>query len=262
MDRRLLVAATMVVLGLGVGLTIDRPYAAELGVFFVMGGFLWSTQLVQAWAYVGWSVACTACVLAIGAHAGLHWTDIGLGHTTWLTGILWSAGLIALVAAVVSVAGGWHRTRHVFADARITEAGGREIARRAFVEVPWGTVLVEEVAFRGVLLALLQIDWWALPAALVSSALFGLWHVLPALEMHESHASLPTGRRGARFLTVAGTVLFTGLAGFGFCLLRLFTGSLLPPAALHWAANSSGIVAGWWLATRGLLGAREAEAEA
>ena len=45
----------------------------------------------------------------------------------------------------------------------------------------------------------------------------------------------------------ARTVL---LSGAGFALLRLYTGSLLPPAALHWAANGTGVVVGWFVARR------------
>ena len=71
--------------------------------------------------------------------------------------------------------------------------------------------------------------------------LFGLWHISPALEMHDSH----NATQGGSWITVVGTVFFTGLSGVGFALLRLFTGSLFPPAALHWAANGTGVVVGW-----------------
>ena len=43
------------------------------------------------------------------------------------------------------------------------------------------TVLFEEVAFRGVLWGLLRRGHGTLTATVVSSALFGLWHVLPSL---------------------------------------------------------------------------------
>ena len=44
--------------------------------------------------------------------------------------------------------------------------------------------------------------------------------------------------------------MVTGLAGAGFSLLRLFTGSLLPPSALHWAGNGSGVVVGFFVNRR------------
>ena len=42
----------------------------------------------------------------------------------------------------------------------------------------------------------------------------------------------------------------TGLSGVGFAVLRLWTGSLFPPAALHWAANGTGVVVGWFVHRR------------
>lgn len=72
-------------------------------------------------------------------------------------------------------------------------------------------------------------------ATVGSSVLFGLWHVLPALG-----SDAGPGGAGAR---TAGTVLVTGLAGLGFCWLRVRSGSLLAPALLHWALNGLGLLA-------------------
>jgi membrane protease YdiL (CAAX protease family) len=91
-------------------------------------------------------------------------------------------------------------TGDLFADRRHDTLDGNGIAFKALVAVPVGTVLLEEVAFRGVLLALLA-------------------------------------RTGT---TARAVVLFTALAGVVLCLLRLRSGSLLPPTALHWAANALG----------------------
>ena len=45
--------------------------------------------------------------------------------------------------------------------------------------MPLGTVLLEEVAFRGVLWGLLAHMDGPRVATLVSHSLFGLWHILP-----------------------------------------------------------------------------------
>ena len=47
--------------------------------------------------------------------------------------------------------------------------------------VPLGTVVPEELAFRGLLLALLARGRGVRAATLLSSGLFGLWHILPSL---------------------------------------------------------------------------------
>ena len=91
---------------------------------------------------------------------------------------------------------------------------GRVVARQALLDVPFGTVLVEEVAFRGVVLGLLLAPLghgWAL---VVSSLLFGIWHVPSALELHEAQSAGPAGP-WARRRTVLATVAFTALAGVG-----------------------------------------------
>ena len=130
----------------------------------------------------------------------------------------------------------------------LVEPGGDswgDVAVRLLVAIPLGTVLPEELAFRGVLWALLRRAGGLWTATLISSVLFGLWHVLPALSGGPANASL-TGALGegpvAATARVVGTVLFTAVAGVLLCALRAGSGSLLAPAALHWAANSSGAV--------------------
>ena len=119
-------------------------------------------------------------------------------------------------------------------------------ARTALVLVPLATVLPEEVAFRGVLwgqLAQWRGELWATAG---SAALFGLWHVLPALEMARRNVLL-RGRGGrTALLTIAATVVATAFAGVLLAELRHRTGSLLAPVGLHWAVNGLGVLAAAW----------------
>jgi len=71
-------------------------------------------------------------------------------------------------------------TRDAFRDARYHLGWGGAFLT-AFLLIPLGTVLFEEVAFRGVLWGLLRRGRGTVTATAVSSALFGLWHVLPSL---------------------------------------------------------------------------------
>jgi membrane protease YdiL (CAAX protease family) len=104
-------------------------------------------------------------------------------------------------------------------------------------------VLIEEFAFRGVLLALTIDMYGTVGGVALTSFLFGLWHISPSLEMHESH----TATSGSVIPTVISTVVFTGLGGVMFAVLRLYTHSLFPPSALHWAMNGTGVVVGWFV---------------
>jgi membrane protease YdiL (CAAX protease family) len=75
----------------------------------------------------------------------------------------------------------------------------------------------------------------------ISSALFGLWHVLPTLDALA--ANNLAGSAAARTVAVMGAVALTGVVGVIFCALRLRSGSLVAPAVAHVATNSLGALA-------------------
>jgi membrane protease YdiL (CAAX protease family) len=99
----------------------------------------------------------------------------------------------------------------------------------------------EEVAFRGVLLADLR-RFVPPPAATAAScALFGIWHVRPALGALRANDLVegPVATTGA----VALACLGTAAGGVVLTWLRTRSGSLLAPALLHLATNSVGTLA-------------------
>lgn len=205
--------------------------------------------------YVPLSILASLVFLGVGRLVGLTWADLGLSPTTLVSGALWGALLVVLVGIVYLVGASIPRTRRLFGDRRAIETRGVHIARRALIDVPFGTVLLEETAFRGVLYALIvrrENTTWAI---IGTSVLFGLWHILPALPMHDAHdairETIGTGMR-ARITTVTLTVIGTGLGGVVFALLRWWTNSLLPPVGLHWALNGLGLAFAWtigrWIA--------------
>jgi membrane protease YdiL (CAAX protease family) len=200
------------------------------------------------WLYVPTGIVGSAALLGIAWWDGASWDDLGLDPSTWASGLLWGAVTLAAVVLVYAVGLSIPVTRRGFDDARAAAGGAGRLAYRTLVHIPVGTVLLEEVAFRAVLLATLTPHiglWWAIVA---SSVLFGLWHVLPALGMLESNAgaaaALGSGRR-AQIRAVALTVVGTGLAGVGLCVLLVVSGSLLAPMWLHWSLNSLGTIVAW-----------------
>jgi membrane protease YdiL (CAAX protease family) len=185
-----------------------------------------------------------AALLLLARAAGLGADDVGLGRRSLRRGAAFALCAAAAVAAVYVVAAWLPATRSAFLDERYrTDLG--EAVRVAVVVIPLGTVLFEEVAFRGVLWGLVNRDWGALRATLVSSALFGLWHVLPSLRLNRVNPAV-TGLVGdgpaGRVVAVAGAVAFTAAAGVLFCELRRRSGSLLAPIGLHWAVNGLGVL--------------------
>jgi uncharacterized protein len=213
--------------------------------------------LTNLWArqhYLWISLWATGVMLGVAWLAGLSWQSLGLGFGggAQTRGLIWSAALVGIVLAGYAIAATLPWTRKGFADARTQNMSVVGMLYHSFLRIPVGTALMEEVAFRGVLLAALIGVMGNVWAVVVSSLLFGLWHVLPALEFHE--ASSTTDRLGsglrAKLITVGAQVGGTALAGVGFCLVRLWSGSLLPSIALHASLNAMGFALSWAFARR------------
>ncbi len=187
---------------------------------------------------------CLVAVLAVIARwAGLGLDDLGLGRDRWAPGLRWAGWILLGAAGVFAVALLLPWARDLVQ--RSAPPDPRNPWLRILVTIPFGTVLVEEFAFRGVLWGLLRRRFGRLTATVGSALLFGLWHVLSALGGGAANAALDSIDGGgplATVLRVAGTVVFTAAAGVLFAVLRARSGSLLPPVALHWAANALGVV--------------------
>jgi membrane protease YdiL (CAAX protease family) len=200
--------------------------------------------------YLLWSFGGSVILLAIGLLDGNSWTDMGLGWSYLLPGLVWAAGCIGLVTAVYLVGSAFKRTRTAFHDERMSELSGGRMVFQALIEVPFGTVLLEEIAFRAVLFSMLVRRFGLVWGIVLSSVLFGLWHILPSIGTHEQNPALGSvvgeGRRG-NILAVAFSVLTTSIAGVVFAGLRLFSGSVLAPMGLHWATNGLGYGFSWFL---------------
>lgn len=222
-----------------------------LAVVLVMGAVNIATnRLPQRW-YVPICMLASITLLGLAWLDGLSANDLGLGRGTVLPGLLWAVLIVLVVVAGYTVAATLPRARGAFTDRRAMGASGPAVALRVLVAIPFGTVLLEETAFRGVLFGMVSVRYGTVWAVCGTSVLFGLWHVLPARAMHASHDGVAkiVGRdRRGHLLVVLTTVLFTTGGGFVFALLRLWSDSLMPPIGLHWALNGMGVAVAWWLA--------------
>ena len=91
-----------------------------------------------------------AVLLALARAAGLSWAELGLGPGTWRRGLTWSVIIIGSVGVVFAIGAALPLTRDAFRDSRYHLSWGSALLT-SLVLIPVGTVLVEEVAFRGVL---------------------------------------------------------------------------------------------------------------
>jgi membrane protease YdiL (CAAX protease family) len=179
-----------------------------------------------------------ACLGTASALVGLAYgVGIGpgaLGFSTAGFGVGLAAGAVVVVLVVVAAL--LPRSRLLFADRRMAGVGAWGTAYRALVRIPLGTVAVEEVAFRGVLVTLLErvvpLGW----AFAGSSLAFGLWHVVPVA------ATLRTNQLPVRRTVVGAAVIATGLVGAALCGLRLATGGLAAPMIVHASASAAATV--------------------
>ncbi|WP_230596431.1 MULTISPECIES: CPBP family intramembrane glutamic endopeptidase [Nocardiaceae] len=172
----------------------------------------WSTYLLPALGLDARRRAVANASFAVGVAALSRTSAAELGLRNTAAGLKWGAAAAAvpvLGSAVVAAVPALRRRVRPSED---------ELAEWVLFRIPVGTVVTEELLFRGVLDA-------ASPA--LSPIFFGLWHIHPARAAGD---------------TVLGTVAATAAAGVVFSWLRARSGSVLAPALLHYFLNASGAV--------------------
>jgi len=187
--------------------------------------------------HVAGSLAVAAAMVAFGLWGGVSPGRLGLSPDRLPSGLRYGLGSLALVAAVVLAGVALPWTRAPFHTPRADISGG-QLLLELFVTIPLGTVIVEELAFRGTLLALLGLRMSLRWAVIVCSALFGLWHI-DTVVLQNGGGFVHVGA------AAAGTFAVTSAAGVLFCWLRLRSGSLLASVLAHWATNTVALAAAW-----------------
>jgi membrane protease YdiL (CAAX protease family) len=194
-------------------------------------------------AHVAVGLGLAACLLVIARVQGLTAADLGLARSTWPAGLRWGTAAATLVGAAYALAYLITPVRQALpqSDGEI----GRAALWAVLVVIPLGTVLPEELAFRGLVLALLGRRYGVLSGTLLSSGLFGLWHIGASLGGGPANAAIVgvVGGDAAGTVTrVIATVVFTTLGGVVLCWLRLRSNSLLAPVLAHWTVNALGVI--------------------
>jgi uncharacterized protein len=192
-----------------------------------------------------WIRALEGAALVLWARLdGLTWSQLGLGRDRWAAGCRWGVGAIGVVAGVYVVAILLPSTRPAFQDVRYDLPLG-EALRTVFVVIPFGTVVLEELAFRSVLWGFLSRHLRPWQVLVTTSVIFGFWHVLPALHVGTTNRGVSDAVGGAGNVgVVVGTVVLTTIGGLVFGELRRRSGSVLASAGAHWATNALGVLFG------------------
>lgn len=206
--------------------------------------------LRSAWiadsAHFAFNVGLAAAVLGVAAGSGLSRAELGLDARDLGAGVRWGGAAFAVVAVVTVSAALVASSSGVF-DVDGVEVTAAALLWRVLVVIPLGTVVLEELVFRGVLLALLGRITTTAVAIVVASVSFGLWHVPGAWSGPSAGGLLGAETAGVRLAPVAITVVATTLAGFVFCWLRLRSRSLVAPTLAHLATNTVPLAVAWIL---------------
>ncbi len=135
------------------------------------------------------------CTVAIGLWAGLDADGLGLSPRRLIDGLRYGGLAFGAVTAVLLLGLAIPLTRHGFHSSRADITAG-QLVLQALVTIPVGTVVVEELAFRGALLGLLRQAKPTASAVVACSVLFGLWHVPTVLGAVSGSHRLGAGGRG------------------------------------------------------------------
>jgi membrane protease YdiL (CAAX protease family) len=224
-----------------------------LGVIAILvGSNIVANEVLPSWAYVPWNLGVAGALVWTAKRYG-RCTDeeLGLSRRHLLDGLRWGGAAAGAVLAVYAVGAALPATRDLFRDDRAAGVSLAELLWRVGIEIPIGTVLAEELMFRGVLPAMFRRRFaarrnWAVRADVASALLFGLWHVLPAIDLggaNPAFKDLPGGVGTAA--AIVGSVAGTAAAGLFFSWLRNRSGSVLAPMVLHSTINGGGFLIAW-----------------
>jgi uncharacterized protein len=194
------------------------------------------------------NLAAAAGAVGAARASGLTTGELGMRRDRLRAGVRTAAGPAATLAAGWLVLAAAPATRPALADQRIAGLTWPELGYQVTIRIPVGTVLWEETAFRGVLQASLRRVLPGPAAVVVTSAVFGIWHIRPtvaALRINQVAVS-----RRAELGGITAAVAGTAAAGVLLSWLRDRSGSLAAPVLLHLTANCGGALAARWVISR------------
>lgn len=203
-----------------------------------------ANRVLPGWAYPVCGAVTAVLLLALSRWAGLGAADLGLGRSTFKRALLTGLLGAALVLLVFGIAAAVPSLRTVYHDGRVGTPNLLQLLWLTLGRITFGTVVVEEIAFRSVLPALLgaRDDRWRWPPILGAAAFFGLWHFLPALAIGRNaavHAAL--GGISPVVLQVLAMAA-AGVAGIFLHAWRHFGRGVTASILVHFTTNVGGLV--------------------
>jgi membrane protease YdiL (CAAX protease family) len=229
---------------------LRRYVGLAVVIVLLAGSNVMVNRVIPQWAYIPWNLSMAVLLLVVARFAGAGPVAVGLGIRHWHrpvgVGLLLAAGTALIFALGMAIPA----TRDAFVDERAATASVSVMLYQVLVRIPLGTVVIEEVAFRGVLPALfgaspaIRWRWWPVLGA---SVLFGLWHILPSIGIATGNSAVKDVLGGDQLVTTLLAVASMTIAGVLMCALARLGKGIKTTMLLHWATNSLGFVAAWLL---------------
>ena len=194
------------------------------------------------------STCFVAALIIVAWDGGLTRDDLGLGWKQVPAGLRYGGAAFGVVLLALVIAALIPATNGFLHDSRAQISAGR-LGYELGVSIVLLTAIPEEFAFRGILLGSALKRWGPWRASLVTSVLFGLWHIAPTLHtMSDNHVFRGEASSVAgQVLLVLGAIVVTFAAGLVFCWLRLKSGSLIAPVLAHVATNGLALAVAWFV---------------
>ena len=227
-----------------------RRWALAIVIVLLVISNIVANRVIPQWAYVPWNLSMAGLLLYVSTRGGAGPVAIGLGIRHWHRPVGVGLLLVGSTALVFALGMIIPATQNAFLDTRIGDATLGQMLFIVLVQIPLGTVVLEEVAFRGVLPALIggapAIRWRWVPV-LGASFLFGLWHILPSMGIGNANAAVGQTLGTNPWITTTAAVLSMTAAGVLMCVMARVGKGIKTTMLLHWATNSLGFFAAWLL---------------
>jgi len=202
-----------------------------------------ANRVLPGWAYPLCGATAAGLLIALAWWARLSPSAIGLDPRHLRRALLVGLAGLGLVGLGFGIALVVPALRSMFMDARVGSPGFTQLLWLALIRIPLGTVLIDEIAFRGVLPALFGADArWRWGPVLAAAALFGLWHALPSLALTRN-AMVHQTLGGLPIIAVSALAMLAAAGAGVFLHWWRHTGRGVAASMLvHLATNSGGLV--------------------
>jgi len=190
-----------------------------------------------SWQFVLAGAALIAVSLVAARVSGLNAAALGIRRAGAFRGVLIGAfGGAFIAAAAVAVMRGIAPAviGQPVVYEPLSRVSANDLSTHIALFLPLGTVIPEEIAFRGTLLAGLRARYGVRTAVTASAIAFALWHGTVTF-FTVMNTTMPVV---LIVPAIAGAFVVLFVGGITMAGLRVATGSLLTSIAAHWAFNA------------------------